>query len=131
MGMLEIRRARAGHAERGAGRLKAVLVLAAMVLAIYSAWKIIPAYVNNYQLSDKMQEQARFAVVNRYTEDQIRDNIYKVVTDLDIPAKKEAIKVSATNQVVKISLEYTVPVDILMVHTELRFTPSSEDKALF
>ena len=133
MGRQKIRRGPAcelGHSERGAGRLKPIVVLAVIALAIYSAWKIIPAYVNDYQLSDKMQEQARFAVVNRYTEDQIRENIYKVVIDLDIPAKKEAIKVIATNSAVKISMEYTVPLDILMFHTELHFTPSSEGKAV-
>lgn len=117
--------------ERGTGRLKAFIVVLVIVLAIYSAWKIVPAYVNDYQLSDKMQEQARFAVVNRYTEDQIRENVFKIATDLDIPAKKEAIKVVSNNSVVKISLEYTVPVDILMFHAELHFSPSSENKALF
>lgn len=117
--------------ERGEGRMKAILTLVIILLVLYSAWKIVPAYVNDYQLSDKMQEQARFAVVNRYTEDQIRDNIYKVVQDLEIPAKREDIKVVSTNAVVKISLQYTVPVDLLMYHMELHFSPNSENKALF
>ena len=117
--------------ERGEGKLKAITITAVAVLAIYSAFKILPAYVNDYQLSDKMQEQARFAVVNRYTEEQIRENIFKIVQDLDIPAKREDIKVVSTNSVVKISMDYTVPVDLLMVHMDLHFTPSSENKALF
>jgi hypothetical protein len=78
-----------------------------------------------------MQEQARYAVVNRYTEEQIRDNIFKVIQDLDIPAKREDIKVAASNAVVKISLSYTVPVDLIFYHTDLSFSPSSENKALF
>src|SRR5437667_11900870 len=101
-----------------------------VLLAIYAAWKFVPVYVNEYQLSDKMQEQARFAVVNHYTEDQIRDNIFKVVQDLEIPAKRESIKVVATNSIVKISMEYTVPVDLFFYHTDLHFSPSSENKAL-
>ena len=117
--------------ERGEGRMKAILTLVIILLVLYSAWKIVPAYVNDYQLSDKMQEQARFAVVNRYSEDQIRDNIYKVVQDLEIPAKREDIKVVSTNAVVKISLQYTVPIDLLMYHMELHFSPNSENKALF
>jgi hypothetical protein len=117
--------------ERGEGKLKAIIVLVVVVLAIYSAWKIVPAYVNEYQLSDKMQEQARFAVVNHYTEDQIRDNIFKVVEDLEIPVKREAIKVVSTNAIVKISMEYTVPVDLLFYHLDLHFSPSSENKSLF
>lgn len=111
--------------------MKAILTLAVILFALYSAWKIVPAYVNDYQLSDKMQEQARFGVVNRYTEDQIRDNIFKEIQDLDIPAKREDIKVVSTNAVVKISLQYTVPVDLLMYHMELHFSPNSENKALF
>jgi len=116
--------------ERGEGRLKTVLSLAIVVLAIYSAVKIVPIYVSEYELSDKMQEQARYAVVNRYTEDQIRDNIFKVIQDLDIPAKRETIKVVSNNSIVRISLEYTVPVDLLFYHMDLHFSPSSENKAL-
>ena len=119
------------RAESGAGRLKAVLFLAVLVFAIYSAVKIVPAYVSNYELSDKMQEQARFAVVNRYSEELIRDKIFKVVEELDIPVKREAIKVVSTNSIVKISMEYAVPVDLLFYHTELHFSPSSENKSLF
>lgn len=117
--------------ERGEGKLKSIIIVVVIVLVIYAAVKIIPPYVNDYQLSDKMQEQARFAVVNRYTEEQIRENIYKAVQDLDIPAKREDIKVVSTNAVVKISMEYTVPVDLLTYHMELHFSPSSENKALF
>jgi len=112
-------------------KFKAVLVIAVIALVIYSAVKIIPAYFSDYQLSDKMQEQARYAVVNRYTEEQIRDNIFKVVQDLDIPAKREDIKVTASNSIVKVSLAYTVPVDLFFYHLDLKFSPSSENKALF
>jgi hypothetical protein len=119
------------RSERGEGKLKAILYTAVIVLAIYSAVKIIPPYISDYQLSDKMQEQARFAVVNRYSEEQIRDNIFKMVQELDIPAKREDIKVAASNAMVKISLNYTVPVDLFFYHMDLNFTPSSENKALF
>ena len=124
-------RVKVSRGERGEGRFKTVAYLLFLALFIYCGVKLVPPYVAEYQLSDKMQEQARFAVVNRYTEDQIRDNIYKVVQDLDVPAKRDQIKVSSTNQLVKISLEYTVPVDLLFYHVDLHFTPSSENKALF
>lgn len=117
--------------ERGEGRLKAVVVIAVIVLFIYSAVKIVPAYFSDYQLSDKMQEQARFAVVNRYSEEQIREILFKTMQELEIPAKREDIKIVATNAVVKISLNYTVPVDLFFYHLDLHFSPSSENKALF
>jgi hypothetical protein len=120
-----------GRSERGEGKLKAVLIIAVVLLVIYSAVKIIPAYVSDYQLADKMQEQARFAVVNRYTEEQIRDNVFKTVQELEIPAKRDDIKVTASNAMVRISLNYTVPVDLFFYHADLNFSPSSENKALF
>jgi hypothetical protein len=126
------RRARAGRrCEQGEGKLKAILYTAVLILAIYSAVKIVPAYVSDYELGDKMQEEARFAVVNRYKEEQIRDNIFKVVQDLEIPAKREDIKVFSTNEVVKISLDYTVPIDLFFYHLDLHFSPSSMNRSLF
>ena len=117
--------------EGGSGKLKAIVVTAIIVFAFYAMVKIVPPYAAEYQLSDKMQEQARFAVVNHYTDEQIRDNVYKVVQDLEIPAKKEDIKVEASNQVVKIAMDYTVPVDLLSYHLNMHFTPSSENRSLF
>ena len=116
--------------ERGGGSGKAIAYTALLVLAVFTAFKMVPPVVSEYQLSDKMDEEARFAVVNRYTEDQIRDNIYKVIQDLDIPAKREDIKVTASQQVVKISLDYTVPIDLLVYSTSLHFSPASENKSI-
>jgi hypothetical protein len=118
------------HSQRGEGKLKAIIYTAILISAVYSAIKIVPAYVNEYQLQDKMQEQARFAVVNRYPEEQIRDIVFKEIQDLDIPAKREDIKITANNSVVRISLDYTVPVDLLVYKMDLHFTPSSENKSI-
>src|ERR1700688_183790 len=109
--------------QRGAGKIKAILVTAVLAFAVYAAVKIVPPYAAEYQLADKMQEQARFAVVNRYTDEQIRDDIFKVVQDLEIPMKREQIKVINTSKVVSISMDYTVPVDLLVYHLDLHFTP--------
>ena len=112
--------------QRGEGKLKAILYTMILVAGVYLAFKTVPLYVSDYQLKDKMSEQARFAVVNRYSEDQIRDIIFKTVQDLDIPAKREDIKVEHTNHGIRISLNYTVPVDFMVYQTDLSFAPSSE-----
>jgi hypothetical protein len=117
--------------ERGAGKIKAILVTAVFAFAVYAAVKIVPPYAAEYQLADKIQEQARFAVVNHYTEEQIRENVFKVVQDLGIPAKREDIKIESSQQVVRIAMDYTVPIDLLAYHMDLHFTPSSENKSLY
>ncbi|HEY1924681.1 MAG TPA: hypothetical protein VGG58_05480 [Candidatus Acidoferrum sp.] len=116
--------------QRGGGTIKAILWTAILVYGAFVAFKILPAYVAEYQLADKMQEQARFAVVNHYPEEQIRDSIFKVVKDLEIPVKREDIKIVANQDVVKIACDYTVPVDLLLYQMNLHFTPSSENKNL-
>jgi len=116
--------------QRGEGKFKAILVTAILVFGIFSAIKLLPPYIAEYQLADKMQEQAKFAVVNRYSEEQIRDTIFKEAQDLDVPIKKEEIKVLASPSLVRISLDYRVPVDLLVYKMELHFTPSGENKSL-
>jgi hypothetical protein len=83
-----------------------------------------------YQLADKMQEEARFAVVNRFSEEQIREAVFKEAQSLDIPLTKEEIKVLASASLVRISVDYTVPVDLMVYKMELHFTPSSENKSI-
>ena len=112
--------------EGGEGRLKAIIYTAILVIGVFVAFKLVPLYVAQYQLKDKMEEQARFAVVNRYSEDQVRDNIFRVIEDLDIPAKREDIKVASTTHGIAISVDYTVPVDFLVYKTEMNFSSTSE-----
>jgi hypothetical protein len=114
--------------ERGEGRLKALIYTAILVIGVFVAFKVVPLYVTQYELKDKMEEQARFAVVNRYSDDQIRDNIFRVIQDLDIPAKREDIKVGPTNHGISISVDYSVPVDFLVYRTEMNFSSSSEGR---
>lgn len=122
--MLSVRSSK--KAQRGEGRMKAIIYTVILVAGIFAAFKLVPLYVANYELKDKISEQARFAVVNRYTDDQIRDILFKTIQDLDIPAKREDIKIAQTRTGLTISVSYTVPVDFKVYKTEINFTPSSE-----
>jgi hypothetical protein len=118
------------RSQRGEGKLKAIVFTLIIISGIYVAYKLVPPYVNEYQLQDKMQELARFGIVNRYSDEQVRENVYKAVQDLNLPIKREDIKVTITQATCRISLDYTVPVDLLFYSTELHFSPSSENKSL-
>jgi cell division protein FtsL len=116
--------------QRGEGKLKALIVTAILFIGVIAAWKVVPPYSAEYQLNDKIQEIARFSVVNNETEQQVRDKVLKTIQDLDIPATNENIKIIANKSRVSILIDYTVPVDILMYHLDLHFTPSSENKSI-
>jgi len=116
----------ARRGQRGEGKLKAIIYTLILAAGVFIAIRAVPIYVAEYQLKDKMNEQARFAIINRYSEDQIKDIIFKVVQDLDIPAKRDDIKVANTGRGLEISVQYTVPLDLMVYKTDLTFQPSSE-----
>lgn len=114
--------------ERGAGKFKAILVTAIFVFLVFAAFKMVPPYISEYQLSDKMQETARYASVTRINPDQIKDTIFREMQDLDIPATREDLVVKAEAGKVSISLDYRVPIDLIVYKFDLHFTPSSHNK---
>jgi len=118
------------HGQRGEGRLKALIYFVVLIVAVFVAYRIVPVYVQDYQLKDYVAEQAKFAVVNRYTEEQIRDNVFRKIQDLDIPARRDDVKVQNTNNGLMITVNYTVPVDFLVYKTDINFSPSSEGRDL-
>ena len=117
--------------ERGGSRLKAIFWLLVLVAGGFTAFKVVPVYIDNYSLQDKMQTEARFATVNRPTEDHIRDVIFKEIQDLEIPAHREDIKVEASPRGVKISVDYTVNVDLKVYQLKLHFNPAVDNRSLY
>src|SRR5207344_3619622 len=93
------------RSQRGEGKLKAIVFTLIIISAIYVAYKLVPPYVNEYQLQDKMQELARFGIVNRYSDEQVRENVFKAVQDLILPIKREDIKVTITPATCRIWLD--------------------------
>ncbi len=118
------------RSQRGEGKPKAIIITVILAIGILTAWKMVPPYAAQYQLNDKIQEIARFAVLNRDSEDKVKDAVFKTMQDLEIPATREAIKVTASPAKVTILVDYTIPVDILFYHVDLHFTPSTEGKSL-
>src|SRR5256885_12275826 len=99
LSLMHLQQRRTGlRAQRGEGKLKGIIVTAILVFGIYAAFKLVPPYSAECQLNDKIQEIARFGVVDRKTEDQIRDSVLKTIQDLDIPATRENIKVTSKDR---------------------------------
>ena len=114
--------------QRGAGHMKAIIAIALLFLLAYSAIKVIPHFVNNYDLRDHMDQTARFAAVGNQTEQQVRESVWKKVQELEIPATPDALKVSKGNRRVQVSLQYTVEVSLLGYPLKLNFHPEVDNK---
>jgi hypothetical protein len=116
--------------QRGGSRISSIIMLLVLAAMAYAAFKIVPAYFADYQLNDAMTTEARFAQVNRKGAADVQDDIWKKVQELGIPAKKQDIVVITDQGSVKISVSYTVPVDLVVTQKDLQFHDQADNKAL-
>ena len=78
-----------------------------------------------------MKEEARYAGVNRRDPELIRDDMYKKMKELDIPAKREDVHVEMIGpSMFQISLEYTVVVDLRVYQLSLNFHPQADSNSI-
>ncbi len=117
--------------QRGKITLSAVFWTLVFLGAIYLGVKLIPVYVNNYQLQDTMQNEARLAVLSRKTPEQVRDAILAKAQELDLPLKRDQIRVEGDARSIRITCEYDVEVELPGKTVRLHFTPTSAERSLF
>jgi hypothetical protein len=116
--------------ERGAGRLKALFWTAVLVAGAFVAYKEVPPRFSDYQLQDKIREEAIFASASRKTADDVRKEVFEKIQDLGIPATMDNIKVELNLRGCRISVEYTVPVDLIVYQHEIHFNPVGDNRSL-
>ena len=116
--------------EHGGGRLATLLVVLVLAAAIFAGVKIVPAYILNYQLQDSLQTEARFAIVNRKSDEEIRTAIWKKIQDLGIPARRDDIKVTVVDTSVNIAVNYVVHVDLKAYEFNLEFHPHADNHTI-
>jgi cell division protein FtsL len=119
------------RSEEASGRFKALVSLAFLAAVIFAAIKILPVYVNNYQLQDHIRQLSiQLAVRTKpATPDEIRDEVVAFAQDHGVPLTADNVKVTITSHIM-INVDYTVPVDLMVYTFRLHFTPSAENQAL-
>jgi hypothetical protein len=121
---------RSGNSQRGGAGVKLFLLLVLLGSMIFVGVKILPIYVNNYQMQDAIESEARFAIGNRLGAKDIRDNIWKKVNEIGVPADQESLKVTANQGSIQISLDYSVPVDLLVYKFTLDFHDHADNRSI-
>ncbi len=116
--------------ESGKVTLKAILSLAFLGALIFAGFKIIPVYINNYQLNDYVQSQTPFWLTQRASAETIRKNILSKAEELDLPVEEGDVTIEAGQNRVTISVDYRAPVDLKVYTVQLHFTDSSENRAI-
>jgi len=114
-----------------AGRLKALVSLAFLAALIFAAFKIFPAYVNNYQLQDHIRQLATQLAVRSApaTPDEVTNEVIQFAQDHGISLTPDNVRVAIGHHV-EIDVDYTVPVDLKVYMLRLHFTPSADSLSL-
>ena len=97
---------------------------------IYGAVLVIPVLINEYQFQDSLQEIARFASVNRKSNEQIRQSVLEEAQKEDLPVQAEDIKVEGNSGNVHINVDYSVTVDLKVYQWTLNFHPAASNASL-
>ncbi|MBI3483566.1 MAG: DUF4845 domain-containing protein [Acidobacteria bacterium] len=123
-----------GNQQRGAGKIKAIIVTLILATIGFTLFQAAPAYMDNYWVKDAMVTEARTAAVSHKSEDEVREAIWKVVKDREIkatpPIQRENIRVEYTGRAVNISLSYKVVVNLYFYEFSLDFTPNAGDRPI-
>jgi hypothetical protein len=118
------------NSERGGGHLKAIVWTMVLVAFIYAAAMVLPVLINEYQFQDTIQDIARFASVNRKTNEQIQKAVLDEAQKADLPVQAEDIKVQNNGGNVHINVDYSVTVDLKLYQWTLNFHPAASNSSL-
>lgn len=116
--------------DSGASRIKTVISILFLIFVIYAGIKIIPIYVNNYELDDYIREQTPYWLTQRARPEFIQKSILDKAQDLGLPITADQVKVEAPGSIVTVNIDYTVPVDLIVYTLQLHFTPSAQNKQI-
>jgi len=105
-------------------RLVAFVIAAAVV---FTAYKTVQPYVNNYLFKVEMQRRISYAVgravydSNVISDENIRKNVIEAAEKRGIVLEEKDIKISRAGGSVEIGVEYVVKVNYLIVKSDFHF----------
>ena len=116
------------RSERGFVTFSGLLLLLVVASIIFVAYKLLPPYIDNYQLRDSMETISRTATYNRMSEKEIRDEILSQANKLGIPLDPRDVRVQRSGTTVNIAVQYVITVDLLVRQVDLQFAPSAGNR---
>lgn len=114
--------------ERGFLTFSGVLLLLVVAAILFVAYKLLPPYISNYQLQDSIENIARTATYNRWSEADIRNEILSQAQDLGIFLEERQVAVQKSGNSVDIAVHYVIPVDLVVHQMELQFDPGAGNR---
>jgi len=108
--------------------VKALFSLVFLGVVLFCAIKIVPVYVENYELQDYINHLAVDETVRspQETPEAVQNRVFAKAESLGLPVELGDIKVSV-GRTVLIDADYLVYVDLKFFMLPLHFTPSAKN----
>ena len=116
----------ANQNERGFISFSVILGLAIVVATVFSAIRVLPPYIANYQFQDYIDNTARTATYNTISEADLKKEIMARARQLGITLTDRQLEVhKVRGGAVSIKSTYDVPVDLIARQVVLHFEPAA------
>ena len=117
--------------EKGFGSFKAILSLIVLCMIIFLMVKLVPPYINNYQLQDQIQVIAQYTSYQQNkTAEDIRKDVIEKAKDCGVRLLPEQITIEKSGTAVSIDVKYTVHVELPGKSVDIPFNPTAGNKII-
>ena len=112
--------------EEGKGSVGCMLSLVVMAIVLFIALKVGPPYYNNYNLEGELKSTVSRMSARALKEEVVIKDLIRIAEKNDIVLTKKNIKISRFGGKLYIEIDYTVPIDFLILQRELHFKMKEE-----
>ncbi|HUJ40949.1 MAG TPA: hypothetical protein VLW54_10405 [Candidatus Acidoferrales bacterium] len=106
--------------------MKLLVVLVVLAMIGYTCFRVVPPYVNNYQLQDTCQSESAMFAAHQKTDQKVKETVWAEIQSLGLPVTQDAIKVQVIGRTARISVDYTITVNLFGYDLNLEFHPQGE-----
>jgi len=118
------------RSERGGSKLQVLFALALTAALLVAGIRIIPVYIAAFKLEDEVRQKCKFAPIDRKPPEVVRSELLRTAQELSLPLKPEGVQVAPTGGAgLKITIKYTVPVDLIVTTINLPFEYTADSKS--
>lgn len=111
---------------RGSIGFGGLLILLILAGAVYAGYKFLPPMFANFQFNNDVQQEARMAVYNSDSDDQIRAKLMDQAHALGVPITADQIVIQRQGPDLEIGVQYEVTVRIPSRLVTLNFRDGSK-----
>ncbi len=116
------------RSQRGFISFSTILGLVIVVGTVFTAIRLLPPYIANYQLQDSIDNIARTATYSQITDQELKRQVMRQASDLGIQVTDRQVIAQKSGGSVNIAITYEVPVNLLARQVVLKFAPAAGNR---